>query len=564
MKLGLTLAAAVLADGHGHGSPEPHAEGSPKPTMGYKPTGMPHMGTAKPGMHHGDYDHTGDYYDTTTDDYYTPTTDDYQTGRPNGRPNGRPTMRPTTSPGGNGCNAAAMKQWKMAMEHWKEQQRDWEHHFEMWKNQQDGGHYPVDDHRDEYPSGYPSGEWSGDDDWYNHGDKYPSDSTGGDEIWAFFMPIFEYMNSPDFCEMFNLIPAEWDPQAWVMGCHENQKIRKMIENLIENMWSMGKYEFSEQMCYVVGKSMIDSFKAAGMNDWAMHVEWMEEGCNCMTANIYDMIMGNDVDWMAAYNCGQTWYDTIMKMTVPYLPIDENFTQVPEGAEQLLKLWVKTQGEVDYFLKNPRDAVMEWAAAWGISGNEIIDGLRNWEVLLEQYDVRLEAFGFFDKNIYNMTAVDIYELFDNDQGKIDMFYADPSEKLNTELTEDQRWLVNEWGLLDLFESEQAMDPWGETEGVNNYVLGARAYVEAMQAAEAEYGRFVPADHFYAMFIHAGHLREYFEEHQKDHPEDSFVAYAFENYMAIWEMIESWEKPDYMEDMLENHMGDYNDTDGYKKK
>merc|ERR1711872_760593 len=117
------------------------------------------------------------------------------------------------------------------------------------------------------------------------------------------MPIFEYMNSPDFCEMFNLIPAEWDPQAWVMGCHENQKIQKKIENLIENMWSMGTYEFSEQMCYVVGKSMIDSFKAAGMNDWAMHVEWM-----------------------AAYNCGQTWYDTIMKMTVPYLPIDENFTQ----------------------------------------------------------------------------------------------------------------------------------------------------------------------------------------------------------------------------------------------
>lgn len=550
MKLGLTLAAAVFAQ---KGAPEPTAEGSPKPTMG-----LPNMGNGHSSTEDW-YTTTTDYPDTTTSGYYQPTRRP-TAARPDGRPDGRPTMRPTMTQSGNGCNAAAMKQWKMAMEHWKEQQRDWEHHFEMWKNQQ--GDYPSGGH-DEYPSGeYPSGEWSGDD-WYNHHDGYPGDHTGdtGGDIWAMFMPILEYMESPEFCEMFNLLPADWDPQAWVSGCHENQKVQKKVQNLIENMWKMGKYEFSEQMCYVVGKSMIDSFKAAGMNDWAMHVEWMEEGCNCMTANIYDMAMGNDVDWMAAYNCGQTWYDVIMKMTAPYMPIDENFTSVPEGAEQLIKLWVKNQEELEYFMKNPRDAVMEWAAAWGVSGNDIVDGLRNWKVLMEQYDVKLEAFGFMDKDIYNMTMTDIYELFENDQGKIDLFYADPAEH-KKELDEDQVWLVNEWGLYELFTNEQAMDPWGETDGVNNYVIGANAYVQAMRTLEEQYGRFVPADHFYAMFIHAGHLREKFEEHKKDHPEDSFVKFAFENYMTIWEMIESWEN----KDVLENNMGDYgnNTMDGYKKK
>lgn len=459
-----------------------------------------------------------------------------------------PTARPTMSNGGNGCNAAAMKQWKMAMAHWQEQQKDWEHHFEMWKHQNDG--YDMPSGYDEYPSG--SGMPY---DWMNE-QAHGGDHTGSDgDIWSMLMPVLEFFNSDDFCEMFNLLPADWEPSAWVTQCNENQRTQRMVQEIIEQllMGQLTKYEYAEKICYTTGKSMMDAFTMAGMDDWAMHVGWAEEGCNCAHANVYDMVMGNDVDWMSLYNCGSTWYDLIMKMMAPYEEINQNFTAIPEGAMQILKLWIKDQKDVEYFFEDPRNAVMAWAAKWGISGNDIVMGLENWELLLEQYDAKLDAFGYQSESIYNMTYMDLYELFEEDQGKIDMLFADPSEKKG-DLNENELWIIQQWGVEDIFMSEQAMDPWGETDGVNNFVLSARAYVDAMNAArdqDPENRRFVPADHFYAMLMHAGHLREVFEMHQNEHPNETFVNYVFENYMDIWAMIESWESGynDAMEDVLE---------------
>jgi len=550
MKLGFSLAALVIADGHGkpggHDDLVEILEGADF-TGGSTPEPTPAYNTSP----HTDYP---DYPDYTTGHHngghYTPN----PTARPNtGRPqNGRPqTERPQ---GGNSCNAAAMKQWKMAMEHWKEQQRDWEHHFQMWKDQQGDS-----DH--EYPSGYDE-DYSGD---YHHGDyhdkypdQYPSDQSGMD-IWSMLMPIFDYMNSPDFCELFYLLPSDWEPEAWAYQCKENQKVQKMIESIIEQMMygQLNKYEYADKMCYTVGKTMIDAFKSAGMNDWAMHVEWAEDGCKCMNTQIYDLVMGNDVDWMTAFNCGQTWYELIMKMTAPYMPIDETFYRLPEGAETLVRLWVKDQKEVNYWLEYPREAVMEKAAEWGISGNDLVDGLRNWETLVDQYDAKLEILGFFDKDVRNMTYSDVSELFEYDQTKIDMFYGDPAEKHSEELSEDETWLVEQWGVLDLFTNEAFRDPWGYTDGTNNFVLSARAYVEAMKAFKKIYDRFVPGDHFLAMMMYAGRLREMFEG-QDD--EDNFVKYAFDNYELIWQRIESWAMGEYdhMDGM--NHMDGKNPMDG----
>ena len=48
-------------------------------------------------------------------------------------------------------------------------------------------------------------------------------SNYGDQIWATLEPIFMYMNSPEFCEMFYLIPAEWEGEKWVATCQYQAK-----------------------------------------------------------------------------------------------------------------------------------------------------------------------------------------------------------------------------------------------------------------------------------------------------------------------------------------------------
>lgn len=37
-------------------------------------------------------------------------------------------------------------------------------------------------------------------------------------------PFFEYLNSNEFCDMFQLLPEEWDPKHWTGICRANNKL----------------------------------------------------------------------------------------------------------------------------------------------------------------------------------------------------------------------------------------------------------------------------------------------------------------------------------------------------
>ena len=95
---------------------------------------------------------------------------------------------------------------------------EWEYHFNMWKD----GNGGMDYHHDDDYSG--DGDWGSGGDWeWGSGMDMGTGMWGG-SMWEQLMPIFDFMNSPDFCDMFMMMPAEWDPKHWTGLCHANQKL----------------------------------------------------------------------------------------------------------------------------------------------------------------------------------------------------------------------------------------------------------------------------------------------------------------------------------------------------
>ena len=89
----------------------------------------------------------------------------------------------------------------------------------MWK------HSNGEDHGDEYGSGGHDGSGgaehgygSGDDDWYP---ESPKENGMLEGMWEMVMPVFDYINSREFCELFHLMPNEWGPQYIVDQCLQN-------------------------------------------------------------------------------------------------------------------------------------------------------------------------------------------------------------------------------------------------------------------------------------------------------------------------------------------------------
>ena len=74
-------------------------------------------------------------------------------------------------------------------------------------------------------------------------------------------------------------------------------------------------------------------------------------------------MGNEMDWMAMYQCGQTWMGAMEWFNQPMIP--QNWT-VPAGSEQLLGLWMESKEDLDYFMMDPYNALMKYAKEWMIN------------------------------------------------------------------------------------------------------------------------------------------------------------------------------------------------------
>jgi len=318
-----------------------------------------------------------------------------------------------------GCNGRAMASWKKAMAHWYEQQKEWEYHFNMWKD----GNGGMDYHDD--------GDYSGDGDWGSGGDwEWGSGMEHGGDMWdsSFWeqlMPMFEFMNSPDFCDMFMMMPAEWDPAHWTGLCHANQKLQKEIEEVIMYMMSgmMGKEDFSKKTCDAVGGYLVEAFELSYWSEGIPLVYAMESSCHCTHDFVYDLVMGNEMDWMAMYQCGQKWMGAMDWFNQPMIP--QNWT-VPAGAEQLLGLWMESKEDLDYFLMDPYNALMKYAKEWEMNPQEIVDGLNMWDILLDVQQHKLGAYGI-EGDIYSMNSTDLYLALDQSIDRVHAWWDADADK-----------------------------------------------------------------------------------------------------------------------------------------
>merc|ERR1711868_86929 len=533
MKLGATVIVAASAQGFGGAT-----TGLPTamPTVGTRPTRSPEYvyttperpRSPQPTMNHQSPHHTGSPQAGSP----------HQTGSPH---SGRP-ERPE-----GGCSDRAMMQWRTAMKQWQMQQKEWEYHFNMWK---DGN---MDD--DHHGSGDYDGEW-GSGDYDHHNDSfmpgYDDHNDGG--IWETIAPFFEYLNSNEFCDMFQLLPEEWDPKHWTGICRANNKLNKELTMLIESLFTgIQREKWSEEMCQSIGYYLKDVFKLSYWPEGLGYVDALYEPCKCTHNIVYDLSMGASPNLPGVMVCGKTWMDSFnyMEMEIP-----ENFT-ISASAEQLLRFWLDSQEDVMKFKKAPLASLQMWADKWMSSAYKLYEGLKNADMLLAQVKARMAAFGLDNSDFNNLNNTDLIngiyeqnmEIWGNvseslTEKRLYNFWEDPEGKMpSDEELEAMLGFALEFGFDAQKMMQLAMKPYESSPGpdgtmVNNLVWVYRLYTERMNeiVSNDSAKTFIPVDVFQMLMYHQEELFSAWQAHLASDSALSEENHSFSDHIfATWVQV-----------------------------
>jgi len=503
MKLGFWLAGAAAAFGSHKVKRQAEPAATVRPTMEYTSTDNYHTSkypeySTRPEKPHSP---TGKPH---TDSSYSGTGSPHMGSPHTGSPHTGSAM-PNMDGNMGGCNGAAMKKWAAAMARWREQQQDWEMHFEAWKYQQGM----------EMGDGSGMGDWDmGSGGWEDKPDNDWGMDWGMD--WSMVQPLFDFMNSPEFCDTFYMLPAEWDPTHWVGLCKANVDMQKEMEHIVMYMIQgmMSKDEFTQQTCDTVGKYLITLFEVSYWPEGRGLVYAMEPSCHCSHNIVYDLIMGNPMDWMKAYSCGQTMMGVMDWFNEPMIP--KNWT-LPEGAEHLLALWLDSEDEVREFMRDPYSGLMHAASEWKAPVSDLIEGFEHYEMVLAIADSKLAAYGI-EGSIHDMNSSDLFMAMDMDYERAHMFWDNNVEKYMEEMghmdmNSPMFDFVREFGFDVETMMALAMDGYGMTEHKGemmlNLALYFHMYADVMNGLVADSDReFIPWDAF-------GMIAEYSDSFQMEY-------------------------------------------------
>merc|ERR1712227_452070 len=389
---------------------------------------------------------------------------------------------------------------------------------------------------------------------YDHHNDYPVpgyDDHNDGGIWETIAPFFEYLNSNEFCDMFQLLPEEWDPKHWTGICRANNKLNKELTMLIESLFTgIQREKWSEEMCQSIGYYLKDVFKLSYWPEGLGYVDALYEPCKCTHNIVYDLSMGASPNLPGVMVCGKTWMDSFnyMEMEIP-----ENFT-ISASAEQLLGFWLDSQEDVMKFKKSPLASLQMWADKWMSSAYKLYEGLKNADMLLAQVKARMAAFGLDNSDFNNLNNTDlingIYQqnmaIWGNvsesvTEKRLYNFWEDPEGKMpSDEELEAMLGFALEFGFDAQKMMQLAMKPYESSPGpdgtmVNNLVWVYRLYTERMNeiVTNDSAKTFIPVDVFQMLMYHQ---EELFSEWQYHLASDS--ALSEENHSFSDHIFATW--------------------------
>jgi len=447
--LAAVIAASASGAGHGdHDSTKPYTTTKPYPstTTGYYNNGKEDWDKEESHMGSGDYMGSGEYGEG---DYYKP---DHE----------MPEM--------GGCNAAAMKMWKMEMEKWKYQQQEWQREFRMWQ-MENGDHHdgpydgPYDDHHDYDYDKNPHGDMDvgGWFDWLDMG----MDMSWMDGIW-------EMMGQEDIlCPIFGMIP--FDPSwgvgtgaDWENGCRNNFRMQRQYEELIMSAGMMDTYTFSEQWCGLMGQ---DAKMQLDMWGLGMYVEYAMPMCKCVTATVKDLVDGNmGMEMMA--NVGQC------------------VGEIQGFVGMFMEMDVKINIEADFSPENVQMAIDRFNRELGDKINVMDPNIR---VLLQYWDMKGEFAGM---GIFTQEATP--EMIISALAIVDIY--------NSAYEED--WSLEHFGMI----LENAVQ-WVDYYTISRQIFTQIYTTKNPAATEAEIEMYL-IENFDKVYAAPTHIDDFFKKHEFD--------------------------------------------------
>jgi len=447
-----------------------------------------------------------------------------------------------------GCNERSMMAWRAAMKQWKTQQAEWEYHFNMWK----GNHMEeMDDH---YGSG-DHDEWGSGDYDHHYEHDYPQHNGDEGSFWEMIMPWLEYMSTDEFCDMFQMLPQEWDPTHWTGICKANNKLNRELSYLIGALWQgIGKDEWSEKMCMSVGYYLKYTFQLSYWPEGMGYVDALYEPCLCTHNIVYDLSMGSSPNLPGIMMCGNTWMGAMNNMDNMEIP--QNFTISP-AAEQLLGFWLDSDMAVMKFKEEPIKSLQYYAKEWMTPAYKLYEGLQYAEMLLDQVNSKMAAYGLDNSNFDSLNGTDLkneivsqqLELFALPtnltekivEKRLHGFFEDPDaapvpegamlkELMN--FTDNFGFDTEKMTQLFMTPFEQSMNDKGEMQ--SNLAIAYDMYTKRMNELVQENPQdrvFIPVDAFHMLMEHREELYMEHQAHTDSGNIHSFVDHVF----ATWTQV-----------------------------